>query len=200
VISPERRAEVLAQWLTPQRREDADSILIVLGELRAEFPEADNDTEISPLAQEITAWHTRQRKAEKSKKSSNGKTIQKRVKAVPTTVKPKGTETWYVIPSDPDYAVSNRLRVVRLTATNQNPGGALMTPRLRYFKGQFHAIYRLSRAGKKLDHNVAHLLSNAMRAGKKAARTQRKPSKPGVAIDPAMGGTKQYPPYEAKPA
>jgi len=97
-------------------------------------------------------------------------------KPLPVKVNPKGAEIWYAVPSDPDYAVSNRLGVARLTATKRNPAGTRLMPRLRYYKGQYHAYYRLFRNGKPLDLNVAYLLSNALRKGKKSAKARVRPT------------------------
>jgi hypothetical protein len=176
MISPGNRAIVLERLSQPLFGEDG--LLDILRQLREWLPSADNDTELIPLAQEVIA--------SRKKASPKADTAKKRVKAVPTNVKPRGAETWYVIPTDPDYAVSNRLGVVRLTATKQNPAGQRLSPRLRYFRGQFHAMYRLTRMGKKMDLNVAYLLSNALRKGKKAT-TARKARK-SVATDTLEGG------------
>ena len=156
MISPENKAIVLTRLSAPMYREDG--ILDILYALRDWLPGADNDTELVPLAQEVIA-------ARKPKAAVAGP--KKRIKAVPTHVKPRGVETWYRIPSDPDYAISNRLGAVRVTATDQNPAGQRLSPRLRKFRGQFHAFYRLSRNGKKIDLNAAFLLMNALKGGKK---------------------------------
>jgi hypothetical protein len=129
------------------------------------------------------------------KPAKAAKDKKKRVKALPVKVNPKGAEIWYVIPSDPDYAVSNRLGVARLTATKRNPPGTRLAPRLRYYKGQYHAYYRLFRNGKAMDLNVAFLLSNALRKGKTLAearvRPTEKPTESTQSVSAYVAGTSE---------
>ncbi len=93
-------------------------------------------------------------------------------KALSVKVKPLGDERWYVIPSHPDYCISDRLRVCRLTASKRSPAGQLLAPRVRFFRGQVHCTYRLSRDGKNADLTVGRLLLAATRNGKKWAGNQ----------------------------
>jgi len=102
----------------------------------------------------------------------------RKIRAHPLRLRPHGHEKWYVVPSDPDYAVSTHGRYARVTASTRSTPGKVLAPRHRrvnvgtkkHPNFQWLTFFRLHRNGKPVDLNGAQLLANAMRGSQKHAR------------------------------